>query len=58
MYANDIVLLVATPDEEQEFVKRGETAAGDSGKSINVEKTKVMTNTEEVRKMAVGIVKP
>lgn len=58
MYANDIVLLVATPDEEQEFVIRGETAAGVSGKSINVEKTKVMTNTEEVRKMAVGIVNP
>lgn len=58
MYANDIVLLVATPDEEQEFVKRGETAAWESGKSINVEKTKVMTNTEEVRKMAVGIVNP
>ena len=53
-YADDIVLLATTPEELQELVKQVASAAEEYGMSINVTKTKVMTNTEEVLETVVG----
>ena len=53
-YADDIVLLATTSEELQELIKRVENAAEEYSMSINVAKTKVMTNTEDILEMVVG----
>ena len=46
--------MATTSEELQELVKRVESAAEECSMSINVAKTKVMMNIEEILEMVVG----